>query len=153
MSKIVYLAGPITSLSYSGATDWRENAELTLRSYGLDVRSPMRGCRYLSGEVSIPAEQVQHTGIMATSRGILTRDKNDCITADALLVYFPSNCPPSIGTSMEIAFAHLRHIPIVGVSEDRDNIHRRHPMLSEAVTWADNLSEACQFIVSILGGN
>ena len=145
----VYLAGPITSLSYKDATTWREAVKLLIRPE-IALYSPMRGCRYLEGEESIPAVQVQNEQItMSSNRGIMVRDMNDCITSDALLVYYPDNAPPSIGTAMEIAWAHLKNIPVVAVGKP-GNINRDHPMISEAVLWVPTLEQACEVINSIL---
>ena len=39
----VYLAGPITGLTYDGATDWRHAVAADLNSVGIKGLSPMRG--------------------------------------------------------------------------------------------------------------
>jgi len=145
----IYLAGPITNMSYKEATTWRE-AVRPLISPEIAIYSPMRGCRYLEGMENIPAVQVQNDQItMSSNRGIMVRDMNDCLTSDALLIYYPENSPPSIGTAMEIAWAHMKNIPVVAVGPE-GNINRIHPMISEAVLWVPTLEQACMVINSIL---
>jgi hypothetical protein len=117
---------------------------------GIECYSPMRDCRYLKGEKSIPAVQVQHENVvMSTNRGILIRDRTDCITADALLVYYPSGSGPSIGTAMEVAWANLKHIPVVAVA-DKDNFNRQHPMLEQCAIWCDSLEQGIEMVKSLL---
>jgi len=42
MQPRVYLAGPITGLTYNGATTWREDARSYLAAKGITAYSPMR---------------------------------------------------------------------------------------------------------------
>ena len=44
---LVYLAGPITGLTFDGCTDWREYAKKSLAEAGIDGLSPMRAKDYL----------------------------------------------------------------------------------------------------------
>lgn len=149
MKPTVYLAGSITGLLYKGATDWRNRATLLLAPE-IEVRDPMRGCRYLDDGTPIPAVQAQHGNlVMATDKGIYVRDKRDCITADAILAYFPDGAGASIGTSIEFGWSDAFQIPIVGVAS-KDNIHRVHPMAGTMCLWVDTLEEGCLAIRSIL---
>ena len=145
----IYLAGPLTGLSYDDAQDWRLQAIRLLEDY-VDCFNPMRGCDFLRGSKKLQATSEQHKGIMmSTNKNVLVRDRTDCITSDALLIYFPPGCAPSIGTSQEAAWAHLLHKPIVAIAEEV-NIHRQHAMLTEQCVWADTLEEGCEMIKSIL---
>jgi hypothetical protein len=149
MKPTVYLVGSITGLLYDAATNWR-NIATRLLAPEIEVRNPMRGCRYLDDGTPIPAVQVQHTGIvMSTNKGIYTRDKRDCITSDAILMYFPDGAGASIGSSIEIGWADAFQIPIIGVAS-KDNVHRAHPMSEVACLWCDTLEQGCQVIRSIL---
>ena len=42
---LIYLAGPITGLSYGAATDWRFTASSILESVGITPLNPMRVAR------------------------------------------------------------------------------------------------------------
>ena len=51
---LLYCAGAITGLSYSGSTDWREYVSNKLPSHIIAV-SPMRGKKYLAQEKNVKA--------------------------------------------------------------------------------------------------
>jgi nucleoside 2-deoxyribosyltransferase len=83
----VYLCGPINGRSDDDAKGWREYAKQHLS----DTVDPMsRDCRGRELEPGIAKEIVEN-------------DKEDILSCDALLVYYDK---PSVGTSMEILFAH-----------------------------------------------
>lgn len=125
---LVYLAGPITGLAWGDATDWREYVIKRLPSYIIGV-SPLRGKEYLSKEGNL---KDNYPGLhpMSTEDGIMTRDRFDVMRADALLVNFLGATRVSIGTVMEISWAHLLNKPVVVVMEE-GNIHQ-HSMLRKA---------------------
>lgn len=83
----VYLCGPINGRSDDDARGWREYAKLALP----DTLDPMdRDYRGRELEPGIAAEIVEN-------------DKADIRDCDFLLVYYDR---PSVGTAMEILFAH-----------------------------------------------
>jgi nucleoside 2-deoxyribosyltransferase len=83
----VYLCGPINGRSDDDAKGWREYAKQHLS----DTVDPMsRDYRGRELEPGIAKEIVEN-------------DKEDILSCDALLVYYDK---PSVGTSMEILFAH-----------------------------------------------
>jgi len=61
----------------------------------------------------------------------MTRDYFDCTTCDILIVNLLGYTRVSIGTVMEIAWAHAHRIPIICIMEE-GNIHD-HPMINEAI--------------------
>jgi len=134
MKHSVYLAGPITGCTYRGCTGWREYAQRCLDSETTKCKSPMRTKNFWA-----PDEIVDNSGLsspMASARGILCRDHNDCVNASVLLVNFKEAEKISIGTVMEIAWAYERRIPIVVVLPVAVlNIHQ-HDMLDEAIDYA-----------------
>lgn len=128
MKPSMYLAGPITGLSYDGCTDWRDQvtkwAEPDIVCY-----SPMRAKNYLLNRTTI-ADQYDEF-ILSTQRGIYTRDFYDCRTRDLIFVNLLGAQKVSIGTVMEIAWGAAFNKPIVLVMEKNGNIHE-HAMLREA---------------------
>lgn len=156
-SFLVYLAGPITGLSYEGSTDWRAHAYQALNrmSYGrIETLSPMRHKEYLRG--TGPILDTYENTVLSSQRGIFYRDKLDCTRADLVLVNMLGATRVSIGTVMEIAWANARDIPIVLVMEDEgalngeSNIHE-HSMLREACGFRiASLSEAYRTVAKIL---
>jgi len=144
---IVYLAGPITGLSYSDATDWRVYAKDYLAECKVDTLNPLRHKDYLAGSKAIAASYERHP--MSTSRGIMTRDYFDVSRCDLVLANLLGADTVSIGTVMELAWAYQRRIPTVVVCED-GNPHE-HPMVLEAasyrvMTLAEGLEITARFL-------
>jgi nucleoside 2-deoxyribosyltransferase len=150
--KTVYLAGPITGLSYGECTDWREKAVARLAEEGIKGLSPMRAKEYLSHLTTISGHgrEYSHLGVFATPRGVMTRDRFDCTRCDVLLVNLLGAKIVSIGTVMEIAWADAKRIPIVVAIEKEGNPHE-HMMVNEAIGFRlDDLGEALETTIAIL---
>jgi nucleoside 2-deoxyribosyltransferase len=93
--KKVYLCGPINGRSDDDCRNWREDAKARLRCATLD---PMdRDYRGRELEPGIAAEIVEN-------------DKRDIEQCAAMLVYYDQ---PSVGTSMEVLYAHNLGLPVV----------------------------------------
>lgn len=146
----VYLAGPITGLSYDGAQDWRKIVADQLRP--IHCLTPLRGKEYLrdvKGGLSGTGEEYAHLGPLSLPRGVMTRDRWDATRCDVLFVNLLGATRVSIGTVMEIAWADLRRTPIVCCME-QGNVHE-HMMLAEALGYrVDRLSDACDIVRSLL---
>jgi len=152
MQPTVYLAGPISGLSFKGCTDWREYAKRELAMHGIKGWSPMRAKEYLASLPSISGHgnEYAHMGPFATSRGVMTRDRFDCTRCDVVLVNFVGATQVSIGTVMEIAWADLTRTPIVMAVDDEHDVHN-HMMISEAIGFrVPTLDEAIRIAASIL---
>lgn len=151
MSKpLVYLAGPISGLSYGESVDWRDEAKHILADYGIHALSPMRAKHYLSTAKAIADEYPQH--VLSNSRGITTRDRFDTQRASLVLVNLLGAERVSIGTMLEVAWADAARVPIVAAIEEEGNIHD-HAMVRELVGFRlPTLSEAYAVVVAILGG-
>ena len=96
---IVYLAGPINGCTDEQAKDWREYVKKTYPQY--DYLDPMRNdYRGRENEPGIDAE-------------IVRGDKWDIEQSDVVLVSYDK---PSVGTSMEVLYAHLITRPVIIVA-------------------------------------
>lgn len=151
---LVYLAGPITGLSYGATTDWRQTCIDHLKFFGIQGLSPMRGKEYLSVSKSIDDNyndgETALVAVMSGQRGIYARDKFDCERADVVLVNMLGAQRVSIGTVMEIAWAAASNTPVVLVMEKEGNIHE-HSMLREACAFrVENLDDALNVTTAIL---
>lgn len=156
---LVYLAGPITGLSYEGCTDWRQQAMDHLSQFGIQGLSPLRSKDYLLNETSISDnynngirdnEKLSSlASIMSSQRGIYARDRFDCFRADAVLVNMLGAKKVSIGTVMEIAWAAGKNTPVVLIMEKEGNIHE-HSMLREACPFRVETLEDALFVVTAL---
>lgn len=129
----VYLAGPISGLTYGQCTDWREKVKDTVDP-GIVGLSPMRGKQYLEERSS---KDGMITGSyeewpLSSSRGINTRDHWDVSRCDVVFVNLLGATTVSIGTVMEIAWAHAYRKPVVLVMEESGNPHE-HCMIRECV--------------------
>jgi hypothetical protein len=149
IKKKVYGAGHISNLSYDESTSWRDYAKKKFESVGIDFFSPMRMKQYLKEEKDLKFSYEKYP--LSSSKGVMTRDRNDVITSNALLVNlkgYPDKM--SIGTSMEIAWADLLRIPTVMVAE-KNNVHALHPMTKEACGFiVEDLDEGIDLVISVL---
>lgn len=137
--KTVYLAGPITGLSFEGCVDWREYAIKELNKVGITGLSPMRAKDYLKTE-TIVGDSYEDT-VLSSSRGITTRDRWDTTRCDVILANFLGAEKVSIGTVMELAWADAYRIPSIvvmeaaesettGTTASKGNVHE-HAMIRE----------------------
>lgn len=150
--KKVYLAGPITGLTYDEGQDWRVTARDYLAQINIFGASPLRAkdyLRQLEGKISGTGEEYAHLGCMSTPRGVMTRDRYDATTCDVLLVNVLGAKAVSIGTVMEIAMADVKRIPIVAIMEP-GNVHE-HMMINEAIGFrVGSLAEGLRVCMNIL---
>lgn len=143
----LYLAGPITGLSYTGATDWRDYVAKKLPSYITPV-SPMRGKKYLEGTEAI-ATSYEHIPL-SCAKGITCRDRHGVMSCDAVLANMLGAKSVSIGTTMEIAWADMIRKPIILVMEKNGNLHD-HPMIKEVCGfWVYSLDDAIAMADALL---
>jgi nucleoside 2-deoxyribosyltransferase len=133
MKGSVYLAGPITGLSWEDATKWRNEVKAALAPMGVVCFSPLRAKTYLSHLDKLDDHYSQSVSPLSTPRGIMTRDRWDATRCDVLFANFLGVTRVSIGTVMEIAWADNERIPIVIVMEP-DNVHQ-HSMVKEAAGY------------------
>jgi nucleoside 2-deoxyribosyltransferase len=115
----VYLAGPITGLSYGGATDWREAAKYALHLMHIDGFSPLRAKQYLKGEEKIDGspEAYQRVHPLSAPKGICTRDREDVRRADVVLMNLLGAERISVGSMIEIGWADAFRVPLVVIME------------------------------------
>lgn len=126
-----YLCGPMTGQTMKQCSGWRDKAEKELRGY-FECVSPLRGKDYLPPGKLEAFVNIQHEvgAVMSGAKGILSRDTWDVRRCDVTLANFEETDRVSIGSVMEIAFAHAYRKPIVAVIDER----HRHPFIVEAVT-------------------
>jgi nucleoside 2-deoxyribosyltransferase len=159
----IYLAGPITGLTFGEATDWRKCFDAVFEQklndtydqpFGppaSDVRilSPMRCKDYLA-----PLGKIDHVQpeafALSTSRAIMTRDFYDCTRADLVVVNLWGAETVSVGTVMEIAWAYQKRTPLIAIMEKTGNKHS-HPMINEAIGFrVETIEEAVQTAIAVL---
>lgn len=150
---VVYLAGPITGLSYEQCTGWRNEARAHLARRGIRTTSPMRHTRVADVNKPLPAtcEDYEHLTGLAVERAVMTRDRFDATNCTLLFANLLGAKRVSLGTAMEIAWADLRRIPIVVAMEPEGNPHD-HTMIREAIGFRyDNFEQALECVEHVLG--
>ena len=146
--KRVYLAGPITGLTFGGCTDWREYAQKDLATAGISGISPMRAKDYLRSE-SIVGDSYENT-VLSCGKGITTRDRWDTMNADLVLVNLLGAERVSIGTMIEFGWADAARNPVITVMEKEGNVHD-HSMQREITGFrVETLEEGLNVAKAIL---
>jgi len=144
MSRI-YLAGPISGLSYDGATDWRERTKLELAPH-VECLSPMRGSEHLKGRELLDDHD---PNVLATTPAVLTaRDKSDVRRSDLVLINFLGATKASSGTFIEIGWADAWQIPIVAVIDEGNP--NKHAMGDVLTLQVPTLEMAIKLVKEIL---
>lgn len=173
----VYLAGPITGLTYNGATNWREQVALELADMGHIGVSPMRGKDYLR-EVYQDKELSkgtmtgygQHGGAlpalsltseielqkayeqfpMSGEQGIFGRDTFDVRHCEVILANFEGADKVSIGTVMEVQRGYdLDRYVIVIMANN--SVHD-HPFVRRAASIVVPTLEDAMHVIGAMGG-
>jgi nucleoside 2-deoxyribosyltransferase len=130
---LIYLAGPIGQRSLNDANSWRKEATNYLAYHNIGVLNPLRGKTEENRPYYTPGE-------------IVTRDKQDIINSNAILVYWPER-EISNGTAMEIEFAfeNDKMILFVGDWAQKDIWIKYH-----ATKIFHNLESALNYISAML---
>lgn len=147
MNNYVYLAGPISGESYSGATNWRSIVKNSVPPW-IRTLSPLRAKDYLKEETNIKDNYSEHP--MSTGKGINTRDMNDVKRSSALLVNLLGSKTVSIGTVMEVAWAKAFDIPVICVME-KESFYSHSMFLHACGFVVNTLKEAIDILVYTLG--
>lgn len=124
--KAVYLSGPITGLTFAGATDWRQYAIEELARSAIEGVSPMRAKDYLAklnGPISGHGRDYIDMGVLSTPQAVCARDRFDTMRVDVMLVNLLGADRVSIGTMVEFGWADAARVPIIGVIEPSGNVH------------------------------
>ena len=142
----VYLAGPISGLSFKECNAWRKYAIAQLKPIiGIN---PLRAKSYLKDTTSIKDSYEEPP--LSSSRGLTTRDYFDCNRADILIVNLLGTTRVSIGTCMEIAWAKMLQKPVILIIEPEGNPHD-HAMIRESINYrVSDLDEAIHIAKCIL---
>ena len=143
----VYTSGPMTNLTAAQVNGWRDELAQMMEHARIEFFSPLRHKPYLKTGIM---KAGKYGGIKDTPGFILGRDFNDVITSDIVVVNFTGVRTYSNGTSMEMAWAYDRHIPIILIGEE-DNPNIYHPMVSAMCGFkVKTLDEAAECIRTIL---
>lgn len=148
----VYLAGPISGLSYEEARNgWRKEFAGHLQS-DIEPLSPMRQEGHLAEVKEITKFGYEYNQ-MSTSRGIFAKDILDIERCDAAVFNFIGAARVSIGSVWEMGYAHARGKPIVLIMEsgkEVQNIHD-HLFVAESSQFrCASVKEAAEIVNALL---
>jgi nucleoside 2-deoxyribosyltransferase len=153
MSKpTVYLAGPITGLTYDGASDWRDYAKKRFDALGIEAFSPMRAKHYLKDVGVLQGSGQNYKGLspLSENKGITTRDRMDCTRRDLVLANLLGAKKVSAGTCIEFGWADAARRPVVLVMEKEGNPHEHGMVLEIGGYRVEDLDQAIDLTASIL---
>ena len=153
---LVYLAGPISGLTYNAADGWRTDPEfiLTLRHMGFEALSPLEGYEDLSVDDSeLDPWFETRNGSTAAPFTAVQDDLRMIRECDAVIANLLGATRPSIGTMAEMGYAHALDKPIVVVmSEKRFDDPHDHPFVySLASEIVSTLNAAAVGLPNLLG--
>lgn len=162
--KVIYLAGPISGLTSKEATEWRHAVKEQLEPLDIKCLSPLRANVHLRNSEGLldandnlsDTQESLDSGCqilaMSTQRGVVERDKFDCINANMILVNLLGAKKVSIGTMIEIGWANANGIPIVLVIEDDKSNCHEHAFVRECAAFRTNsILEGTKIIAAMLG--
>ena len=151
----VYLAGPITGLTYDRARySWRTIFSDILNVGGFDhieCYSPMRAKDILKDFGVLTAGKGYPEDAMTSPSGITTRDRSDLKNSDAMVACFlDSQDRLSGGTFIEYGWADAWRIPIIGIGF-RDDPNLAHLMARDIIGYrVDTLEEGAAILGALL---
>lgn len=149
----VYLAGPITGLTYGQSNDWRLYAIQKLAALGIKGVSPLRAKEYLEslGTLSGHGAEYSHLGLFSTPQAVLARDHGDVTNTDGTIVNLLGAKTVSVGTVAEIAWAWDHRKRLVVAIEPEGNPHN-HMFITEMIRpfRVDSLDGAIEVMRAIL---
>ena len=141
----VYLAGPILGCTQSEANDWRHYVSATLAPHGVTGVSPLR-CEPIIGE------RYGNGGTdpcFGTARAIASKNYLDVQSCALTLAYMPKTARLSLGTLIELAWAHSLRKPTILVTDDP--LLTDHPVVQACAGWVlRDLDSAIEVIVGVL---
>ncbi len=154
--KSIYLAGPITGLSYDNARfGWRQVFAERMKVIAPHVEcfSPMRAKEFLSGHQALECAGVDLEKVnnaLCRPLGILARDSNDVAERDLIVANFLGADRVSIGTVWELGHAAAFRKKVIVIMEDEGNFHE-HVFVTHNYGWrVNNLEEAALIAASVL---
>src|SRR6266496_3983065 len=130
----IYLAGPITGLTYEQARfGWRKEFA-TYLDFNIESLSPMRQESHLAEIKNIDGHGYDYNQL-STNKGIFSKDILDIERCDLAVFNFLGATKVSVGSIWEMGYAYARGKPIILVMEpDRKNIHD-HLFVTEAAAF------------------
>lgn len=149
MNNTIYCAGPITGLSYDEVTSYYQKVFYRLKEAGYDPLCPLCGKEYLKNETNLKASGYSYP--LSTNHAIIERDRWMVKKSSIILINLFAAKKVSIGTMMELAWAHDNGIHTVLVME-KDNIHEHAFVFEAADVHYESLEDALVYLERLIKG-
>jgi nucleoside 2-deoxyribosyltransferase len=150
MQPSIYLAGPITGLTFGESESWRDLVKRSLKQAGIDCFSPLRAQEHTLRHRGILLATSYEDDPMTSADGIMFRDHWDVKTRDLTFANVLAAKEKSIGTSMELAWAYAYCKPVVLVMEKTGNVHEHCMFRKAGVFSVQTLGEGIELAKAIL---
>lgn len=137
----VYLAGPMTGLTADEVIEHINHRKEQLKGY--KVYHPMAGKKILDGGSVLQASGYQNP--LINDHHIIERDRWMVEQVDVVFADLSGAEKVSIGTCMELAWAHDKHKYTVLVME-RGNVHEHCFILEAADIIFENVDDAIEYL-------
>lgn len=144
----LYLAGPVSGLSYIDSIEWREKVKIDLEATGkYTCVSPMRGKEYLSHIADFAP--VGKPNDLNYNHYVFQRDHYDVHRADVVLANLEGAKRVSIFTMMEMAWAYQNNTFVLTVMEP-GNIHEHLCTYHVSSAVVSKLDDAVNYLKHVL---
>lgn len=139
----MYLAGPITGLTFVEAAAWRDRATFLLGVEDVDTLDPLRGKEHLAGTGPLPNDF--DGGLEAVAQ-----DLDDVHRSDVVLANFEGCRSISAGTMAELGYAKATQAQVVSVVP-RGNPHDHIFVKYISSRVVETLDDGIQAVLEVLG--
>ncbi len=143
-----YMAGPVVGCTEVSSKDWRKFVSAKLEvAYGIRSISPIRSVSPDGDHFVMTEDCIKH----GTREAVFAKNKFDVGRADIIFAFLPlKDFKPRVGTTTEIAWAHMLGKQIVLVSDDP--AYTDHPLIQMQCGWiVPSLDTGVEIVGEILG--
>ena len=145
----IYLARPISGQSYETVVDYYADLSSHMKDVGFTVLCPMTGKQHLRTEVEFKAHGYGNP--TSTNHAIIERDRWMVSQSDIVYANLTGAPCASIGTCMELAWAHDKGKHTIVVME-KDNVHHHAFILEAADIVFETHKEATDYLENLIKG-
>jgi nucleoside 2-deoxyribosyltransferase len=146
----IYLARPISGQSYEAVVNYYTETAKKLIIAGYDVLCPMTGKSYMRNEIEFKAHDYDNKP-MSTNHAIIERDRWMVSSADIVYANLLDSKYASIGTCMELAWAHDKGKHTIVVM-DKENVHQHAFVIEAADIVYETHKEAMEYLETLSKG-
>jgi len=139
----IYLAGPISGKSADDVYNRIQTVSFRLKLFGYEVQNPMTGKGHLRTEKEFVAKDYRHP--VATNHAIIERDRWMVKRSDVVFANLMDAEEKSIGTIMELAWAHDNGVHTV-VAMPETGPHNHAFIIETADILFHNAEDAIQYL-------